>query len=69
MEQLRVSHIRINTSMSSLEMVLFTYPFSCERCSSARWQNLFLLRPASLSNFPKWISMEPLSSNGCTSYR
>lgn len=66
-EQFRVSHIRTNTSTSSLVMVLLIYPFNWERCISARWQNLFLLSPVSFSSFPKWISMEPLFSNNSTS--
>ena len=61
MEQFKVSHIRASTSVSSLVIVLVRYPFNCERCNSARWQNLFLLKPASFNSTSRWITIVPLS--------
>lgn len=63
MEQFSVWQIRIRTSVSSRVMVLLMYPFSWERWISAFWQNLFLLKPDSLSSCPKWILILPFWLN------
>ena len=60
-EQSIVWHILARTSVSSRVIVLFMYPFNCERWISAFWQNLFLLSFDFSSKSSKCIFILPLS--------
>ena len=60
-EQSIVWHILARTSVSSRVIVLFMYPFNCERWISAFWQNLFLLSSDFSSKSFKCIFILPLS--------